>query len=501
MELLYLITDSLIDRNTTAAANWQTIALCTTATLEIGLLSYLLATTHKVTKLSLDEQVAFIAPDTFQPDPLTQLPNRKSFDVFLKSAVEMAKVHGQKLAVLFIDLDGFKPVNDTFGHAVGDEVLRIVSARLMQACPRDAFVSRIGGDEFLIALTGFEDRAALMLKGTQILESIQEEMRIGSQDIRISASVGIAQYPDGLTPATLVECADMAMYKAKHDKVRLPFFYSATLGDHHQHFLQLSVELKKAIENNELDLHLQPQYSSKTKILVGAECLLRWNHPTEGIKYPQDFLEIAQRFGLAIPLTEWTLRRAGALQRQLNQAKMPLTLSLNFSGLQVRHEHFIQLVKDLLEQHCFQPSQLYFEMNESTLAPALGNANELVAKIVQLGIGVTLDDFGGGSMGIQRLKDLQIQKVRISRSFSTGIGQVPAAVQTAQALVALAHALNIQVGLKEIETSAQVAAASEVGADELQGYALCKPLPIAKFLVDAPVLANLAAGPTTLSLP
>ncbi len=418
-------------------------------------------------------------------DDLTELPNRRSFHQVMKSAVERARVNGHQAALIYIDLDGFKRINDTLGHEAGDQVLRRIARRIQgairlsdHACThRDASprLSRLGGDEFTVLLQEVGAAANAELVANRILASISRPVNLGGREVEIGASVGLAVYPDdGRTPGELVRAADKSMYAAKHAGGNR--FRRFDAGADPTDLVEFGEMLTKAMENRELELHYQPIVDGEQSRPVAVEALLRWNHPTRGMLSPGWFVPLAEEAGRIRELGAFVIREAVRWFEKAHRA-LPddFRVCVNVSPHQFEDAAFVELVKELLEDASFQPAQLELEVTESVL---VADAPEVLAHIralADLGVCFSLDDFGTGYSSLSLVKRLPVSRIKIDRSFVAGLPDDSEDVAIVYAVLGIAHSLGVPVVAEGVEDEAQQTFLTIRGCQELQGFLFARP--------------------------
>lgn len=415
-------------------------------------------------------------------DSLTGLPNRMHFAQELDQAIEHAEARGQSLAVLFLDLDRFKFVNDTLGHEIGDRLLQAVAGRVRQSVRSGDRVARLGGDEFTVLLSEMPDAAAASGVAEKICRALTMPFDIEGHDMFVTASIGISVYPsDGLDVSTLLRHADTAMYRAKRGKGGYQFYeraMEATVSDH----LRMESALRRALERQEFLVYYQPKADTATGKIIGMEALVRWAHPTRGLVSPLEFIPLAEETGLIIPIGEWVLRQACTQARRWLDAGVPaLSVAVNLSGLQLRQPGFVDLVTSVLRDTGLPAHSLTLEITESML---MDHAEDTVIMLQQLnGIGLLLeiDDFGTGYSSLAYLKRFPVSALKVDRTFTLDMTSNPDAAAIVAGVIALAHSLRLKVVAEGVETSAQRDLLASLGCDSIQGYLLSEPLPASAF--------------------
>jgi diguanylate cyclase (GGDEF)-like protein/PAS domain S-box-containing protein len=412
-------------------------------------------------------------------DALTNLPNRVLFDEYLRNALALAKRHNRKLAVLFVDLDRFKLINDALGHHTGDLLLQAVPQRLMSCVREGDIVARMGGDEFTILLPDITHNDDAADVAQRLLASLAAPFVIGGNELFVSASVGVSVYPaDGDDAETLLKHADTAMYRAKDSGRNGHQFYmpAMNLATHKQH--QLEQRLRRALERDEFRLVYQPRIELAKNTLVGAEALLRWQHPELGLIGPADFMTVAEETGLIVPIGMWVLRAACSQAKAWHDRGTPLRIAVNLSARQFQQADLAVQVAEVLDQTGLSPHALELEITESM---AMHNAERTVVvlhALKDLGVHLSVDDFGTGYSSLSYLRQFSINTLKIDRAFVRDLPHDPA---IAEAILALAHSLNVSVTAEGVETEAQLAFLRQHKCDEVQGFLISKPIPAQHF--------------------
>ena len=433
-------------------------------------------------------------PDTLQPlvfrqyeqelahnashDLLTGLPNRSLLGDRLRQSFSISRRHAQKVAVLFIDLDGFKLINDSLGHLSGDEALKLVSGRIVaQTRPGDT-LARIGGDEFVLLVPDVQDDAQLPQLARRILTTIAQPIKLQGQQVQLTASIGISVSGIELTePMQLVQQADLAMYRAKQLGRNNYQWYDAEMDQSLSKQLSLKAMLRKAIEQQELELYYQPQVDAVTNELVGLEALLRWPHPEQGFISPDEFIPVAEDTGMIVEIGQWVLEQACTFNYQLQQKQLAFVpVAVNLSSMQFQRSEFIEQLQQTLLAQQLAPRYLELELTESLLLENIEYVIEKLHQLKQLGISIAIDDFGTGYSSLNYLKRLPIDKLKIDRSFVRDIVSDQRDAAICRAIIAMAHQLNIKVVAEGVEHDAQVALLRKSVCDEFQGYHFAKPM-------------------------
>ncbi|KJM63616.1 bifunctional diguanylate cyclase/phosphodiesterase [Pluralibacter gergoviae] len=410
-------------------------------------------------------------------DTLTRLPNRVLFEDRLAQAIGKAKRAGSQFALMFIDLDGFKAVNDAFGHETGDRLLVAVTQRLQIPLKDQFTLARIGGDEFVLLAEIDAPEDAARLAGT-LVATIDRPFSIGRYELVVTLSIGIALYPlDGQSERDLMFNADAAMYHTKHAGRNGYHFFQPSMNTFARHQLQLTNDLWSAIDRQELSLHYQPKFRTTSKELIGFEALLRWRHPQQGLLTPDLFLPLAEKTGAIIPVGNWVINEAcRQLAAWRSAGKLEWSIAVNLSPLQFEHQQLVAIVTAALVRHHIPPELLILEITETT---AMRNPEQSIAmlnSLTQIGIKASIDDFGTGYSSLLYLKRLPASELKIDRAFVkelTGEGEDATIVS---AIVALARTLKLNVVAEGVETQQQLEFLTALGCDTLQGYFLGKPM-------------------------
>jgi len=416
-------------------------------------------------------------------DALTGLPNRTLFRELAQAAVAAAKRDQGKLALLFVDLDRFKSVNDSMGHAAGDRLLVTVAERLRHALRASDVVCRHSGDEFTVLLRNASQLDAVGATAERLLKEIEAPVSLDGGFVNISASIGIALYPDDAADhEELVRHADTAMYEAKNLGAARYSFFRAEFNAHRFATLQLEQELVRALENNEFVLYYQPQVASATGALLGCEALIRWVHPERGLVPPVQFISAAERCGLISDLGAWTIRAACAQIARWKAQGMPFgSVAVNVSALEFRHHRLVDTLTSAMAEFGVAPHELEIEITESVLMTDTDTTHRIVERLHELGMRLAVDDFGTGYSSLAYLKHLRPSKVKIDRSFISDLSDDEDDRVLVKAIIQLAHALGIPVVAEGVETTEQRDFLRHVGCEVLQGYLISRPQPPAGF--------------------
>ena len=426
-----------------------------------------------------EERLRFVATH----DALTTLPNRVMFGQRLEHALAQAQRHGRRLAVLFLDLDRFKVINDTLGHELGDALLREVARRLRQTLRTSDTVARLGGDEFVVLLEEVPEPLFVATVAHKIIAAVAEGHVLAGREYHVTASVGASTFPDDAADApTLLKNADIAMYRAKEQGRNTFQFYSSQLNVHSMQRLNLESGLRRAVEREEFVLHYQPQVDVRTGRITGAEALLRWLHPELGLLPPGRFISIAEETGLIVPIGDWALRAACATQRAwTDKGLAPLRIAVNLSARHFMRGDLVRDVSAALAATGCDPSRLELEITETSVMEDPERVVALLHRIRELGVTVAIDDFGTGHSSLAYLKRFPVDNLKIDRSFIADVPGDKNNVAITQAVIAMGHSLGMRVIAEGVETRAQHNFLLAQQCDEYQGYYFSKPLAEADF--------------------
>jgi len=411
-------------------------------------------------------------------DALTGLPNQRLFKNRLTLALEEAKRSGQSIAVMYMDLDRFKLINDTLGHNVGDLLLEHVAERITGCLRKQDTVSRQGGDEFTFLLPGLTHREAEQAV-QDVLNAINKPFTLHGHQLYVTPSIGISLYPScGDQVDILIKNADMAMYRAKEKGKNTYQFFNERMGI--QSFQKLSMEnaLRAALENDQFVLHYQPKVDLETGGMIGVEALIRWQHPELGFVAPDEFIPLAEETGLIVPIGQWVLYKACVQCKEWHNNKMTqnLSVAVNLSMMQLKQENFVETVKRVLNETGLDPQFLEIEITESMAMNNMDNFIQKLTEIKNMGIGISIDDFGTGYSSFGYLKQLPIDTLKIDRSFTNDITNSEEDDAIVQAIIAMAHVLRLKVIAEGVETSKQLTLLQQYKCDAVQGYYLSRPL-------------------------
>lgn len=411
-------------------------------------------------------------------DYLTELPNRRMFEEQLDKQLKVSGFFNQKLAIMLIDLDRFKHVNDTLGHPIGDALLKQIAVRLMSILSDGQVAYRIGGDEFSVIIANVQQQSEVMDFADNIIKLIKEQFIIEGFELNITASIGISQSPeDGSTVESLMKNADAALYFAKSKGRDQSQFYSSSLNVQSFKFFSLSNDLRKALEKDELFLHYMPRVQAQTMEIVGVEALLRWNHPDWGQVSPAEFIPIAEETGLIVPIGEWVLREACMQSRRWQSMGLPpIIVSVNFSVQQLLKRNILQTIDRIVEETGLPPELLEIEITESSFISNEKVVTELLLELKKRKIKVSLDDFGTGYSSLYLLKRLALDTIKIDRSFVEEMMTESSNRSIVECIIRLAGELKMQVVAEGVENKDQFNYLREQRCDEIQGYYFSRPV-------------------------
>lgn len=415
-------------------------------------------------------------------DNLTRLPNRILLEDRIEQMIGKVQRNGGYFALMFLDLDGFKPVNDAFGHHVGDLLLKAVAQRLRDSLRSEDTVARIGGDEFVVLAELAEAEDAVTVAGQQI-SLLAQPFQVAGQELRIAASIGIVVYPgDGVSQHELLRNADAAMYHAKGNGKNGYSFFEQSMNTNARNHLQLLHDLRAALDRREFILHYQPKFAASGEP-IGAEALLRWQHPQRGLLMPDTFIALAERTGLIIPIGHWVLNEACRQMRLWYlQGHESWRVAVNLSALQFCHAGLVESVAEALERHQLPARCLTLEITETTAMRDADSSLEILGRLSDMGVDLSIDDFGTGYSSLLYLKRLPANELKIDRGFVRDLEQDSDDAAIVSAIVALGQALDLRIVAEGVETSGQQDFLTRLGCDSLQGFLLGKPAPAEQFL-------------------
>lgn len=408
-------------------------------------------------------------------DPLSALPNRLVFSDRLEGELRRLGRSKRGLAVMFLDLDRFKEVNDTFGHQAGDELIRAVAARLRHALGDTDTIARFGGDEFAVIQTDVSAPEDATVLARRLLAALTDPFEVAGASVTVGVSIGIALAPaNGRDRETLMRLADTALYHAKSEGRNRYCFYAGELDGTLRMRKVVEDDLRQAIEADALALHYQPILSADAMTVLGLEALVRWPHPTEGLIPPDRFIPLAEERGLIIPLGEWVLRRACRDGRRWPG----LRIAVNVSAIQFRQRDFVQSVRAILEETGFDPCRLELELTEGVLVTDADSSEAAMIELRALGVNLALDDFGTGYSSLIYLRRFAFDKIKIDRSFLESMETTGESAILVHSIVHLGRALGLTVTAEGVETQEQQRFLQALGCHQLQGYLFSRPLPV-----------------------
>ncbi|WP_057459377.1 putative bifunctional diguanylate cyclase/phosphodiesterase, partial [Pseudomonas syringae] len=416
-------------------------------------------------------------------DNLTGLPNRVLLTDRIEQAMKKVSESGGCFALMFMDLDGFKPVNDAFGHHTGDLLLRQVALRLRNNLHRHDTLARIGGDEFVLLVELHDPQDALAVATRQVNE-IGNPFTIGEHQLQISLSIGICMYPgNGNTQHELLINADAAMYHTKAAGKNGYSFFDASMNSNARNQLQMSQDLRKAIKHRQFCIYYQPKFDALTGLPLGAEALLRWNHPEQGVMGPDQFIAMAEKTGLIIQIGEWVLDEACRQMREwYTQGYAHWRIAVNLSALQFCHAGLVTAVADTLARHQLPANCLTLEITETTAMHDADASLAVLQRLSEMGVDLSIDDFGTGYSSLMYLKRLPANEIKIDRGFVRDLEHDTDDAAIVSAIVAVGQALNLRIVAEGVETAVQKRFLTHLGCHSLQGFLLGYPLPAEQFL-------------------
>ena len=439
-----------------------------------GKLQYLISVINDITERKRNEQrIAHMA----HHDPLTDLPNRAAFNECIAATLELAAHSGESFAVLCIDLDRFKAVNDVFGHSVGDALLREAARRLETAC-QGAFLARVGGDEFTIITPTGPQPAAAELLAEQLTAAFDSDIEIAGQPLRVGLTIGVGIYPqDGADAMTLVANADAALFRAKAEARGSIRFFEMSMDQQLREKRALQQDLRSAVMRDELAIHYQPQAHIDGEV-TGFEALVRWHHPRHGLVPPSTFIPLAEESGIIVALGEWVLRSAC---REAASWPRPLHVAINLSPVQFQHGDLPSLVHQILLETGLPAARLELEITEGVLIGDFTRAVAILRRLKNLGVRIAMDDFGTGYSSLSYLQSFPFDKIKIDQSFIANLSHSGQAATIIRAIIALGRGLDLPVVAEGVETEAQLKFLSDEHCNEIQGFLIGRPKPIADY--------------------
>jgi diguanylate cyclase (GGDEF)-like protein/PAS domain S-box-containing protein len=415
-------------------------------------------------------------------DTLTDLPNRQLFMNFLSKELALARRNETLLALLFLDLNGFKRINDTLGHCCGDRLLQEVAQRLRANVRESDIVARLGGDEFTVLMPDLAHTDDVGIVLNKILGVFETPFMLDDVAVDIATSIGVSMFPDdGESSEELMKKADIAMYDAKGSGRNSYQFYNAEINARIIKRQRMEGYLRQVVDRGELELHYQPIVRTDTRGIIGAEALLRWRHPEQGLLSPDQFLEIAEDSGAIVPIGEWVIRNACNQARAWNEKGYPLSVSVNLSNRQFHHSNLIETAARILEETGLNPHNLEFDVTEKTLMADIDFSLRRMRSLTEMGISLAIDNFGCGSSSIHWINKMPTMKVKIDKCFVMNMLSESDDLAVVKAVIAMSHNLRMKVVANGVETEEQLSVIQQSGCDQLQGYVISRPLLPAEF--------------------
>jgi diguanylate cyclase (GGDEF)-like protein/PAS domain S-box-containing protein len=433
--------------------------------------------------VSAARAMALLMVHSAQHDFLTGLPNRMLLNDRVSQAIVLAHRHMKKVAVLFLDLDGFKHINDSLGHPIGDKLLQSIAKRLVDCGRSSDTVSRQGGDEFVVLLSEVEQSDDAAITARRMLQAVAEPHSIGQHDLHVTASIGLSIYPDdGLDAETLIKNADTAMYQAKENGHQSFQFFKSAMNVRAVERQSIEESLRRALERQEFALQYQPIINLGTGEITGAEALIRWTHPTRGPVSPAQFIPIAEDCGLILPIGNWVLREACKQAQAWTHAGLTLaTMAVNISAMEFRDERFLDGVFAALKDTGLDPRSLELELTESVLMKRAESTESILKTLRARGVQVAVDDFGTGYSSLSYLRKFPIDALKIDQSFVRQITTAPDETTIVTAVISMGRSLKLRVVAEGVETQEELAFLQAHQCDEAQGYFFSRPLPPEQF--------------------
>jgi len=412
-------------------------------------------------------------------DPLTELPNRATLMAALEQTVERCRLNRQIFAVLFMDLDGFKTINDSLGHSVGDSLLKAYARQLLTLIPSHDMVARIGGDEFVIVVEQIASPDEVLAIADTILHKMQEHLMVDGAPMHVTPSMGIALYPgDGESVEELLKNADAAMYTAKEAGRNTYRRFESYMNESALRAMEIQRGLYDAIENHELRLHFQPKFNGVAGEVVGAEALIRWEHPEMGLVSPVHFIPVAERSGQIIAIGYWVIAEVCRNIKQWEVCGLPpVKVAINLSPQQLRHSDLARNINNAVAAAGVSNSQIMFEITETVAMENAEKTSEIIRDFHAFGFEIAIDDFGTGYSSLAYLQNFRVKQLKIDRFFTNGLDiSGDEGYSIVSAIIALAHSLNMDVVAEGVETHTQLTKLNELRCDQVQGFFLSKPL-------------------------
>ena len=434
-----------------------------------------------------------------QHDFLTGLPNRMLLNDRVGQAIVSASRNMKKVAVLFLDLDGFKHINDSLGHPIGDQLLQSIAKRLVNCVRGSDTVSRQGGDEFVVLLSEVAHSEDPAITARRMLQAVKGTHSIGQHDLHVTTSIGVSVYPDdGLDAETLIKNADTAMYQAKENGRQSYQFFKPAMNVRAVERQSIEESLRRALDRQEFVVHYQPKINLGTGGITGAEALIRWIHPNRGLIPPAQFIPVAEDCGLILPIGKWVLREACKQARSWVDAGLPLaTVAVNISAMEFRNENFLESVFEILKDTDLDPSSLELELTESVLMKRVESAASILQTLRARGVHLAVDDFGTGYSSLSYLRKFPIDALKIDQSFVNQIATTPDETTIVTAVISMGRSLKLRVVAEGVETREQLDFLQAQQCEEAQGYYFSPPVPPQQFakllqtgITEAPVFVH-----------
>jgi diguanylate cyclase (GGDEF)-like protein/PAS domain S-box-containing protein len=433
--------------------------------------------------VSAAQAMALEMAHSAQHDFLTGLPNRMLLNDRVNQAIGLAPRHRKHVAVLFLDLDGFKHINDSLGHLIGDQLLQSIAKRLADCVRASDTVSRQGGDEFVVLLSEVEQSEDAAITARRMLEAVAKPHCIEQHDLHVTTSIGVSVFPeDGVDSATLIKNADTAMYQAKENGRQSYRFFKPAMSVRAVERQSIEESLRRALERREFTLHYQPKINLRTGEITGAEALIRWTHPVRGLIPPAEFIPVAEDCGLILPVGNWALREACQQARTWMDAGLPLpSVAVNISAMEFRDERFLEGVFTILEETCLDPGSLELELTESVLMKHAESAKSVLEALKVRGVQIAIDDFGTGYSSLSYLGKFPVDALKIDQSFVRQISTVPDETSIVRAVISMGRSLKLRVIAEGVETQEELAFLRAHECEEAQGYFIGRPIPSDQF--------------------
>ncbi|MDH3870975.1 MAG: EAL domain-containing protein, partial [Gammaproteobacteria bacterium] len=417
-------------------------------------------------------------------DALTGLPNRSLLIDRIGIGLSHAHRENSLAGLLFLDLDRFKIINDSLGHAIGDQLLQVIAKRLESCIREDDTVARLGGDEFMVLLPTIEKTSDAGYIGKRIIDALNEPVNCDGYELNVTTSIGVSIYPyDGKSTDALIKSADISMYRAKGLGRNRLVYYTAEMNEESRKRLMLETDLRKALDKQQFELLYQPIVDTRKNTILGAEALILWNHPTMGIIPPAEFIPIAEDTGLIVPIGEWVIRNAFGKLRNWNDTGHPrLRIAVNLSPTQLSRPGLISVVEQAIDEFQVSPYSVDFEITESVAIQNLDSATLTLEKLKKLGISISLDDFGTGYSSLSHLHTLPIDTIKIGQSFVKNIPDSMGDMSIAQAIIAMANSLDLSLVAEGVENIKQMNFFRQQGIHVIQGHLFSAPVAEEEFM-------------------